>query len=49
MIFFGHVVTDLDVLCAATVFVVALIWLQMSTEVASLRKRIRSLETRLGR
>ena len=45
----GHAVTELDVLCAATAAVIMLIWLQMSAEMAALRKRIRYLETRLGR
>ncbi len=49
MIVLGHVVTGLDALCGATVFVVLLIWLQTSAELAALRKRIRSLEARLGR
>ncbi len=49
MIFFGHPVTELDALVGATVFAVLLIWLQTSAELAALRRRIRSLEARLGR
>ena len=49
MVLFGHVITEIDALCAATAFVMLLIWLQMSAEVATLRRRIRSLEARLGR
>ena len=49
MTIFGHVVTELDVLCGATAVVVALVWLQMSTEIALLRRRVRALEGRIDR